>query len=102
MLTHIGNPDGYSLIQEIQYHDDDKIEARGCDGGGQLRGQQASDGRQVLSVLHQAGKGSVHRKAIHDHGYHASYDEGHLRKGQGFETPDSSEQLQAHNFGNNF
>jgi len=31
LLTHISNPDGYSLIQEIQYHDDDKIQARGCD-----------------------------------------------------------------------
>lgn len=44
LLTHVGDPDGYSLIEKIQYHDDDKVEARGRDRSRQLGGQQPPDG----------------------------------------------------------
>lgn len=81
LLTHISNPDGYSLIEEVEDHDDDKIEAGGSDRGCQLRGEHAADGLQGLGVLHEAGEGGVHRQAVHDHSYHAGYDQGHLHKG---------------------
>lgn len=80
--THVSDPDGYPLVEEVEDHDDDEVEAGGSDRGGQLGGEQAADGLQGLRVLHEAGEGGVHGQAVHDHCDHAGYDQGHLRRAQ--------------------
>lgn len=68
-LTHVSDPDGHFLIHEVEDHDDDKVDAGGGDGGGQLRGDEGADHMQVRggAVLHDAGEGGVHRQAVGDH-----------------------------------
>lgn len=82
-VTHVSDPDGYPLVEEVEDHDDDEVEAGGSDRGGQLWGEQAADGLQGLRVLHEAGEGGVHGQAVHDDCDHAGYDQGHLRSAQG-------------------
>lgn len=62
-LTHVSNPNSHSLIHEIEDHNDDEVDARRCDGGGQLGCDVGADHLQLISaaVLHDASEGGIHR-----------------------------------------
>ncbi|KAF3854927.1 hypothetical protein F7725_022982, partial [Dissostichus mawsoni] len=57
-LTHVSDPNSHSLIHEVEDHDDDKVDAGGCDRGGQLWRDVGADHLQVGGgiVLHDAGE----------------------------------------------
>lgn len=65
-LTHVSDPNSHSLIQEVEDHDDNKVDARGSDRSGQLWGDVGGNHLQVGGgiVLHDASKGCIYRQAV--------------------------------------
>ena len=60
-LTHVGNPDGDSFVEEVEDHDDDKVDAGGGDGGGQLWSDKPAQQLDFPhGVFNDAGEGSIH------------------------------------------
>lgn len=76
-LTHVSDPNSYSLIHEVEDHDDDKVDAGSRDRGGQLWCNEGADHLQLRggTVLHDAGEGRVHRQAVRYHPNDAGNDQ---------------------------
>lgn len=76
-LTHISDPNSNSLIHEVEDHDDDKVDARSSDRGGQLWRDVGANYLQVVggTVLHDAGESCVYRQAVRNHSNDASNDQ---------------------------
>lgn len=71
-LTHISDLNGYTLIQEVQNHDDDKVDAGSSDGCGKLGCDEASNHIQFIgwAVFHDAGKCCENCQTVR---YHTDY-----------------------------
>lgn len=86
-LTHVSDPDGYSLIHHIEDHDDDEVDTGSGDRGGELRGDEGAHHVDVVggAVLHDAGERRVHRQTVRYHPDDTRYDQGDLRERKGGE-----------------
>lgn len=80
-LTHISDTNSHSFIHEVEDHDDDKVDARGSDRGGQLWRDVGANHLQVGggTVLHDAGESCVYRQAVRNHSNDAGNDQRDLR-----------------------
>lgn len=83
-LTEIGDPDGDSLVEDVEDHDDDEADDGGCDGGGHLRRHVLLERLQLLQVLRSefSREGEEHSQAVHDDGHHGCQDQQKLQKNQ--------------------
>lgn len=68
-LTHISDLYCYTLIQEVQNHDDDKVDAGSGYGCGELGRDKGSNHLQLIggAVLHDTGKRRKHRQTVRNH-----------------------------------
>lgn len=62
-LTHISDPDGHLLIEEVEDEDNDKVDAGSSDRGSKLRGDERAHQLDLTggAVLHDAGKCCINR-----------------------------------------
>lgn len=62
-LTHISDPDGHLLIEEVEDEDNDKVDAGSSDRGGKLRGDERAHQLDLTggAVLHDAGERCINR-----------------------------------------
>ena len=79
-LTHVGDPNGHPLVEEVEDHDYDKVDAGGGDGGGQLWSDQVPHQLDIPggAVLHDAGEGREHGQPVGYHPDDTGHDQGHL------------------------
>lgn len=62
-LTHISDPDGHLLIEEVEDEDNDKVDAWSSDRGGKLRSDERTHKLDLTggAVLHDAGECCINR-----------------------------------------
>lgn len=68
IFTQVGDLDGHLLIEEVQDHDDDKVNAGSSDGGGQLRGDETANQLDLPQrVFDDARKSCEHGQSVRYH-----------------------------------
>ena len=79
LFTHIGDPHGHSLVEEVEDHDDDKVDAGGGDRGRQLWSDEPAHHLDLpLGVFDDAREGSIHSQPVRYDPGDTSHDQGNL------------------------
>lgn len=77
LFTHIGDPNGHPLIEEVEDHDDDKVDAGGGDRRGQLRSDEFAHQLDLPhGVFDDTCEGSIHSQPV----CYDSNDTGHYQR----------------------
>lgn len=81
-LTEVCNPDGDSLVENIEDHDHHETDDGGSDRRGHLRSHVLLYGLQVLQVVVSefVGEGDEDRQAVHDDGHDGGQDQQNLKE----------------------
>lgn len=65
LFTHIGDPHGHPLVEEVEDHDDDKVDAGGSDRGRQLWSDEPAHHLDLPhGVFDDAREGSIHGQPV--------------------------------------
>lgn len=80
-LTKVGDPDGDSLIEDVEDHDYDKADEGGCDRSGHLRRHILLQGLQFLQVLSSefCREGKKRSQAVDNDGHDGRQDQQNLK-----------------------
>ena len=79
LLTHVSDPDGHPLVEEVQDHDDDKVDAGGGGRGRQLRRDEPAHHLDLPhGVFNDTGEGGVHGKSVRYHPDDTGHDQSDL------------------------